>query len=540
GGGSPFSHGEAKDMTGRGKTRRLTLGWRKILVGIGCAGVAVAGACVAAEAVKPGSVLVASAEPAADIPREQIPLPPPPSIDYSSSYVATFGEGKQGITREELGEYLIARHGEKFEHLINKRIIEDACKARRIEVTAAEVDRKLAEDLKDLNIDKPRFVREFLQARQMTLFDWKEDHLRPQLLLMKLCQDRVSVSDEEVRNAYEATYGEKVDCRVIEWSKDPTDERSDADARLEEEAREAYRRVARDEDAFAGAARRQRDTALAAGGGKVKPFGRHTLEKEELEEHAFKLQPGEVSPLIRVTNGFVVVKCDRRIPASTSVPFERVRAELAKEVLERKAQREFPNLFAKLQENAKPNRLLERKPSDEEPPYGYVPGAASGLAKSRVVATLYSGQTVLTREDLGEFLIQRYGAAELELLINKRIIDNACQAANVIVTAADIEADFAADYEKHLKTREKSGKGGAFDKVVAAVSPRQTFIREMLAPNKVSVYQYKEDVIRPRLQLAQLCGDRAKVTEEDLRAAFQAYYGPKVECRMILWPNTEE
>jgi foldase protein PrsA len=522
-------------MTARGTTRRLSLGWRKFLVGLGCAGVAVAGACVAAETVKPGIILAARgpapAESAAD-------PAPPPSVEYSSAYVATFADGRQGITREELGEYLIARYGEKVEHLINKRIMEDACRERGIEATAAEVNQKLAEDLKDLNLDKARFVRDFLKVRHMTELEWKEDRLRPQLLMTKYCRDQLTVSEEEVRNAYEAAYGEKVDCRVIEWSKDPDDARSDDD--LARVAREFYEQVAHDEDAFAEAARRQKSAALAAGGGRVKPFGRHTLEKEELEEQAFKLRPGEVSPLVRVPNGFVVIKCDRSIPANTSVPFEKVRGDLARDVLERKAQREFPRVFAELQEKAHAQRLLERKPDDETPPYGYVRDAQQGLAKTRLVATLHDGQTLLTREDLGEYLIQRYGAANLELLVNKRVIDNACRAANVDVTDAEVEAEFAADVAKHLKTRGAPAKGSWFDALAVAASPRQAFIREVLGPNRMSVYQYKDDIVRPRMQLARLCGDRVHVTSQDLQAAFEAHHGPKVECRMILWPKSEE
>ena len=170
-------------MAGRGKTRRLTLGWRKVFLGIGCAGLAVVGACLARGSLGPASMQVAAADQAGS-PAPQ-PAPATPS-SYSSTFVATLGENKQGITREELGEYLIARHGEKVEHLINRRIIEDACKAAHLEVTAADVEQKLKEDLKDLNIDQARFVREFLKARQKTLYEWKEDNLRPQLMMMKL------------------------------------------------------------------------------------------------------------------------------------------------------------------------------------------------------------------------------------------------------------------------------------------------------------------------------------------------------------------
>src|SRR4051812_33957600 len=75
------------------------------------------------------------------------PLPvPEPSSEYKNQVVA-YIYGTTPITREDLGEYLIARQGvEKLELLINKKIIDRACQQRGIEVTAAEVDTALAED----------------------------------------------------------------------------------------------------------------------------------------------------------------------------------------------------------------------------------------------------------------------------------------------------------------------------------------------------------------------------------------------------------
>src|SRR5205807_2048076 len=139
---------------------------RKILVGIGCAGLAAGGVCLARGPLGLSTVQVAAADPqAAEIRGTPGAVGSPSSVsEYSSSFVAVFADGKQGITKEELGEYLIARYGEKVEHLINRRIIEDACKARGIEVTAKEVEQKLTEDMKDLNIDRARFVKDFLRA----------------------------------------------------------------------------------------------------------------------------------------------------------------------------------------------------------------------------------------------------------------------------------------------------------------------------------------------------------------------------------------
>src|SRR5713101_2374614 len=71
----------------------------------------------------------------------------------SSRQVVAYIYGSIPITREDLGEYLIARQGaERLELMVNHRIIELTCQKKGIVVTDAEVDAALAEDLKRMNI----------------------------------------------------------------------------------------------------------------------------------------------------------------------------------------------------------------------------------------------------------------------------------------------------------------------------------------------------------------------------------------------------
>ena len=60
--------------------------------------------------------------------------PANPQTTYDSSQrVVAYIYNTIPITREELGEYLITRHGtEKLEMLVNERIIERACNLRRV------------------------------------------------------------------------------------------------------------------------------------------------------------------------------------------------------------------------------------------------------------------------------------------------------------------------------------------------------------------------------------------------------------------------
>src|SRR5207247_1669489 len=105
---------------------------------------------------------------------------------------------------------------------------------------------------------------------------------------------------------------------------------------------------------------------LASSGGGIKPRGRYTTGSEEMEQAAFKLRPGELSELIGTPEGTVVIKCVGRIPPDTSKRLEEVRADLEKEVIEKKIQLEIPKVFNELSTQAKPNLILRDYTTEEE------------------------------------------------------------------------------------------------------------------------------------------------------------------------------
>jgi RNA polymerase sigma factor (sigma-70 family) len=272
----------------------------------------------------------------------------PASSDYGQRPVA-FLHGNQTITREQLGEYLIARFGaEKLPLLINQIIIEEACRQKNIEVTSAEIEASLAQDLKGLGgVTQADFVTRILKEHGKTLYEWKEDVIRPKLLLGKLVHDRVKVTDEEVQAAYNANYGEKMDCRIIFWPKGE-----------EQLAKDAYASIRDNEDEFKRRAAMQANSQLAANGGRIPLFGHHAIGNDEMEKAAFRLQPGEISPVVDTENGWVVIRCDKRVPPDAIVSFESVRSKLLQDVFDRKVQLEIPKAFAELQKQANVNTLL--------------------------------------------------------------------------------------------------------------------------------------------------------------------------------------
>jgi hypothetical protein len=223
---------------------------------------------------------------AASPPQKGAPAPTPAesTSDNAHRLVAIIYDNIQ-VTREEFGDYLIARHSDKLELLVNKMIIEHACKEKGIDVTAAEVDAALAEDLKGMNGITPEiFVNKVLKQYNKTLYEWKEDVLRPKIAMSKLCQSRIQISDKDYQDAFDAYYGEKVECRIVLFPKGN-----------EKQAMTLYADMRKSDEEFDRLARQQASPTLASSGGRIRPISRHSTANDELEKEAFSLQPGELS-----------------------------------------------------------------------------------------------------------------------------------------------------------------------------------------------------------------------------------------------------
>jgi parvulin-like peptidyl-prolyl isomerase len=288
-------------------------------------------------------------------------VPATPATDSASTgdpgkRVVAYIYDKEPITREELGEYLIQRYGpEKLQLLVNKRIIEKACSAQGVEVSAAEVEAALDDDLKGMNVDRKGFVQQLISHYRTTLYEWKEDVIKPRLMLTKLLRNTIQVSEEDLQHEFECQHGEKVDCRAIIY---PEKQRHNLMGEL-------GRRLKNDEQAFEQAARDQPLPGLALTGGKIKPVS-HFSGADNVERVAFSLRPGEVSELIETPQGLLILKCIQRIPAETQASLEKSREELKQTVLDKKLQKEIPNYFQKLREQAKPLVFMKARDTEKD------------------------------------------------------------------------------------------------------------------------------------------------------------------------------
>lgn len=132
---------------------------------------------------------------------------------------------------------------------------------------------------------------------------------------------------------------------------------------------------------------------------------------------------------------------------------------------------------------------------------------------STVVATVNNEE--ITREQLAEELIQTYGRKQLDLIINRKVIEQSCKQAKIDVNRAEIEQDLQDNLRRfNIK--------------------RNEFIERVLGSREMTYAQYVRDTVWPALALKKLVQGRVTVTDDDLRKSFEANYGPKVDVRMIV------
>ncbi len=185
-----------------------------------------------------------------------------------------------------------------------------------------------------MGINAADFEGKVLKRFNKTLFEYREDVIRPKLALAKFCRDRVTVTAEDLKKAFEAKYGEKVDCRMIVLQK--------ADGRRN---LEIYEKVRNDDKAFDSEPRNQFIGYLGQKGG----------------------QPGEVSSVIDMPdNTCVILKCVKHIPADTTKCMEDVHLALHKEIFDAKLAQEIPKVFEELRKQANPVVFLRKQVTQAE------------------------------------------------------------------------------------------------------------------------------------------------------------------------------
>ena len=285
------------------------------------------------------------------------PAAPPPAAGGDKRVIA-YIHGSSSISREEFGDYLIQLFGrDRVRLFVNRRIIEAAAAKRGIAVTPEEVSAVIDQDCAKLGMNKADFLKTVLtQKYGKTELEWREDVIKPRLMVQAMCKDQLNLSEPELRKVFDNIYGEKIQCKVILWPKG-----------AQKDVLRVYDAIRSSDAAFDDAARNQPYSDLQAKGGKIDPIGRHSGPgTAKIEEIAFRLKDGQVSEMIDTGNGILIIKRIESIPPKTAVTFESQKPALVRELTDRQMDQLVPQMFAKLNAEAKPLFILSPKDETRE------------------------------------------------------------------------------------------------------------------------------------------------------------------------------
>ena len=396
------------------------------------------------------------------------------------------------VTQTQLAAECLDRHGNAvLEAMVNRLIIAQGCGKQGISVTQRDVDAEIDAMANRFSVPRDKWIELIQKERGISPRQYAEDIVWPMLSLRRLAHAAVEPSAEELRQAFENQFGETVKARIIV-------------SRSQKEAEELRVKAVAAPDDFGGLARQHSvDVGSASANGWVQPIRRHSGDPG-FERVVFALRPGDISPVVQVADQFIVVKCEDRLPAADVAP-ETVQQRLVEDLRERKSRAVSSEVFRGLQDASTVENVLNDK-------------AKSAAAPD--VAARVNGQPITVTE-VREKCLERYGSDVLEILITRRLIEQALAREQRSVTQADIDAEVARAAES-MGFRKPDGSPD-----VAAWFDRVT------KDEKIPLRHYVEDVVQPTVALKQLVG-KVPVTQEDLDKAFQATFGPRCRCRIIV------
>jgi parvulin-like peptidyl-prolyl isomerase len=396
------------------------------------------------------------------------------------------------ITRQMLADATLERYGDAVldNVIINRQLILQACSDRGIEVTETEVRQEITRLATKFGFSVQDYLKLLQDERDITPGQYGREIIWPMLALRKLVADQVEPTPEEFDRAFKAQYGEAVKCRMIMVAD-------------EDKARRLHREAVANPNAFATLAKKNSEDEVSASvGGLIPPIRRYTGDTR-LEEAAFALGDGEISPVMQLADQWLFLQSVRRIPATTpaATAMPAIREQINDRIRETKMKGAASQLFAELQRKANVVKVF----GNEELSKQY-PGIAAIVNDQRITLAQLSAECV-----------KRHGKEVLDGEINRKVLVQALKQAGKTVEQADLNAEIARAAKSYGFIRED----GSAD--------LDAWIESVTSDGETTYPIYVKDAVWPSVALKKLVEDKITVTEEDLQQGFESNFGPRIE-----------
>jgi foldase protein PrsA len=273
------------------------------------------------------------------------------SIESSSGKILA-KVNNQAITYDVVARECVARHGQEIlDSLINRLIIQQECDRQGITVSKAEVEQEVIETAKKFKLPIDTWYQMLEAERGLTRQQYHDDIIWPMLALKKLAGQQVQVTEDDMKKGFEKHYGPRVKARMI---------LVEGNVR---QANQIWEKCEANPDDFDRLARElSADPNTRPLGGVIPPIRKHGggKEFEQVEKEAFKMKPGEISPVVQIAeNRYVILKCE-----GFTDPVEKdirvVWNDLLNQLTEEKMQSEVAKVFERIKADARVDNFLTR------------------------------------------------------------------------------------------------------------------------------------------------------------------------------------
>jgi foldase protein PrsA len=258
----------------------------------------------------------------------------------------------QPIYMSDLNDLLVRSYGLPMAYqLIASELVRQQAEAKGVTATDREVqeesDHTVAEMFSqaDRSDQRERLLDELLRRRNMSYKQWQMIMLR-NVLLRKLVEPRVTVTDEDVTKEFGIQYGQKVQVRHIQV--------------MSLAAADDVRKQLKDGVDFAELARRVSVNPSAAEGGLLPPIGKDSTNlPTAIVEAAMSLKRvGQITDPIQVETAFHILKLEKIIEPQ-NVKFDDVKDKLAQDVRNRRLRIESQKLLQELIQAARDGKRIQ-------------------------------------------------------------------------------------------------------------------------------------------------------------------------------------
>jgi foldase protein PrsA len=255
----------------------------------------------------------------------------------------------ESISYDAVARECMARYGhEVLDNFINRMIIHQACREKGIEVTVGEVDAEVRKIADKFELDVDNWYRMLQADRNLSPTQYRNDIIWPMLALKKLAGTEVSITEADLKKAFIRDYGPRVKAKMIMCNNF-------------RRAQEVWEEVNKAPQEFGRLARKHSvDPNSKSLDGDIPPIRRYA-GNENLEKTAFKLQEGEISGIVDMSDPqqkrFVILKCEGRTePIVTDMA--QVQEQLKTQLEDEKVQEAVANVFKKLKDEARVDNYL--------------------------------------------------------------------------------------------------------------------------------------------------------------------------------------